>query len=44
MSTKFPRGRHSGLNLNVAFELCLVEMQIPIQTNNNDGKDLWVVI
>ena len=30
MSTKIPRGRHSGLlNLNVSFELCPGEMQIP---------------
>lgn len=26
MSTKIPRGRNSGLNLNVPSELCLVEM------------------
>lgn len=31
MSTKIPRGRHSGLNLNEPFEVCLREIQIPAQ-------------
>lgn len=42
MSTKFPRGRHSGLNFTVYFELRPVEMQIPIQTDNKADKDLWM--
>ena len=29
---------------HVSFELCPVEIQIPIQTNNEADKDLWMTI
>lgn len=32
------------LNLKVPFELCPIEMQIPIQTNNKACKDLWMAL